>query len=148
MSFATNKLSVSIRAPREGRDCSRPPLARKALFQSARPVKGATGQLVVVATDDAVSIRAPREGRDNVSHADRAILRVSIRAPREGRDPTTVAPCAAFRVSIRAPREGRDLGCPFRHVWPQVSIRAPREGRDNLIFGEFQLRISFNPRAP
>ena len=33
-------------------------------FQSTRPVKGATGELVDTALDIAVSIHAPREGRD------------------------------------------------------------------------------------
>ena len=56
------------------------------MFQSARPVKGATPAIQAEPLSGAVSIRAPREGRDDLSEEQRTALAVSIRAPREGRD--------------------------------------------------------------
>ena len=58
-------LSISIHAPREGRD---PRPARRcparATFQSTRPARGATGKPTLKIYDLAISIHAPREGRD------------------------------------------------------------------------------------
>ena len=56
---------ISIHAPRAGRDisCSRP-LARLMLFQSTRPVRGATDVNDATAVRNFISIHAPRAGRD------------------------------------------------------------------------------------
>jgi len=56
---------VSIHAPREGRDkpLALLPFAVKT-FQSTRPVRGATVNMVFPSGGDLVSIHAPREGRD------------------------------------------------------------------------------------
>ena len=56
-------------------------------FQSTRPVKGATANATIKADFGDVSIHAPREGRDpSAWGAAFAIEDVSIHAPREGRD--------------------------------------------------------------
>ena len=61
-------------------------VAAAALFQSTRPVWGAT----VMDTDgdnkEEVSIHAPRVGRDDIFRARVHPLNVSIHAPRVGRD--------------------------------------------------------------
>ena len=79
---------VSIHAPRVGRD-ARILIAevRRFLFQSTRPVWGATHILWIECKGKGVSIHAPRVGRDHAAvqiSADR--YRVSIHAPRVGRD--------------------------------------------------------------
>ena len=56
------------------------------MFQSARPVKGATICPVEHVPVACVSIRAPREGRDYELQFLVPQAAVSIRAPREGRD--------------------------------------------------------------
>ena len=61
-------------------------LAVYSVFQSARPVKGATVANKKRACVCRVSIRAPREGRDYHLYLYHHVLVVSIRAPREGRD--------------------------------------------------------------
>ena len=124
---------VSIHAPRAGRDTwiirqwaamtcfnprapcgARPPLTHllhhSGLFQSTRPVRGATGAAGGQCARLAVSIHAPRAGRDR---------------PKAG----TVA--AGGGVSIHAPRAGRDRR-PLHHRQHLrlVSIHAPRAGRD------------------
>ena len=79
---------VSIRAPREGRDPSAFVIESVgSAFQSARPVKGATGGAKAERSEKDVSIRAPREGRDRQKTTPGESTLVSIRAPREGRDP-------------------------------------------------------------
>jgi len=58
------------------------------MFQSTRPVKGATVDTANAQAAKCVSIHAPREGRDG-THAMSVQfgIGVSIHAPREGRDP-------------------------------------------------------------
>ena len=56
------------------------------MFQSTRPVKGATLALLLAGETTTVSIHAPREGRDGGVTAGERPAEVSIHAPREGRD--------------------------------------------------------------
>ena len=136
---------VSIHAPREGCDFSRPwhPL------------------------EQGGSIHAPREGCDWRPDNSRPHPRVSIHAPREGCDCILLALVFAERVfqfthpgrgatlrsvpqrlelkgvSIHAPREGCDIITTFAIVIHYVSIHAPREGCDFVrwdidSFFEFQ----------
>ena len=78
------------------------------MFQSTRPVRGATA----IRDDEyypiIVSIHAPRAGRDLKSEHMGIRFDVSIHAPRAGRD-----------------RERNPIGCDG-----VVSIHAPRAGRD------------------
>ena len=56
------------------------------MFQSTRPVRGATFKEVNITVNDAVSIHAPRAGRDPTLFSRPMTHRVSIHAPRAGRD--------------------------------------------------------------
>ena len=126
-------LEISIHAPRAGRDllaiktrvsvtdfnprapcgarlsCSRP-LVRLLLFQSTRPVRGATGSIINVNGARHISIHAPRAGRDLGHHG---------------------FPGAGSGISIHAPRAGRDGGAQAGDIAVNISIHAPRAGRDN-----------------
>ena len=107
---------VSIHAPRAGRDdhlhtdspCSpsfnpRAPCGARLrgslylpagyVFQSTRPVRGATRDPVQRHGEAEVSIHAPRAGRDVGDCSRRVFRQVSIHAPRAGRD-FTVRGCA------------------------------------------------------
>ena len=124
---------ISILAPRAGRDTLQLFAdAGTLVFQSARPVRGATKKCQAQTKRGKISIRAPRAGRDdhkgNTKHKGKSI---SIRAPRAGRDrkdgrevrnpsdfnpraPCRARPCimdiiSVLLISIRAPRAGRDL---------------------------------------
>ena len=79
-----------------------------ALFQSTRPVWGATLRVFPYFFIIIISIHAPRVGRDKMFlHS---------------------APCET--ISIHAPRVGRDL-LPWYIMWVEnISIHAPRVGRD------------------
>ena len=125
-------MSVSIHAPRVGRDCrhvlrhlrrncfnprapcgARPTrkgrLYGRKWFQSTRPVWGATGFFRRRRLEGIVSIHAPRVGRD--AH---------------GRE----WPCALSSFNPRAPCGARLTGGTRTSTAPTVSIHAPRVGRD------------------
>ena len=97
---------VSIHAPRTGRDCFKP---SKILFQSTRPVRGATLQACF-------NPRAPCGARSSCySSSEGMKMGFNPRAPYGG---ARRAPCGARHerserssryVSIHAPRAGRDL---------------------------------------
>ena len=78
---------ISIHAPRAGRD----PLAHRGhgnaqLFQSTRPVRGATAFDREADRIETISIHAPRAGRDQHQGIGELIGKISIHAPRAGRD--------------------------------------------------------------
>ena len=142
--------TVSIHAPRAGRDprasrlqscrlCFNPrapcgarpsifatiPISR--LFQSTRPMRGATLSVRPRSSNLPVSIHAPHAGRDLIKDRLYRSVNVSIHAPHAGRDAGQRAPAATYYV---------------------VSIHAPHAGRDCLNYDHKRLRHGFNPRAP
>ena len=171
---------VSIHAPRVGRDRKflshsgsthsfnpRAPcgarlrggrlLWLRKLFQSTRPVWGATPCVWPYEGTLPVSIHAPRVGRDPEGVVKRhRLMCFNPRAPcgarrlyAESRD--TVSKFQSTRpvwgatlpqdgcgcpqaVSIHAPRVGRDRACVPGSLCRQVSIHAPRVGRDLIGF--------------
>ena len=123
------------------------------VFQSARPVRGATistqgGEVTVF-----ISIRAPRAGRDNFQTHFRRSLPISIRAPRAGRDSLPsdtltekqrfqsarpVRGATAIRSGQSRPVEfqssrpvrGATIKVANHRIADLISILAPRAGRD------------------
>ena len=83
--------------------------AYAALFQSTRPVWGATKHCFYNTCNCVISIHAPRMGRD-LSPRYWAHKRgtISIHAPRMGRDVCTAVVRQGQNISIHAPRMGRD----------------------------------------
>jgi hypothetical protein len=141
------------------------------LFQSTRPVWGATGQVDGAPLSGVVSIHAPRVGRDRPHRAPqprdpcfnprapcgarpqaqgRSPRRpvVSIHAPRVGRDEDGVADLVAFVVSIHAPRVGRDRHRADDDLRRHVSIHAPRVGRDMTAVSVPSPRSGFQSTRP
>ena len=133
----TDDFVISIHAPRVGRDVlHRPELAgpsdfnprapcgarqektytfnQKKVFQSTRPVWGATGSITEL---NGVMVdfnpRAPCGARRDCVRSTLDRTRISIHAPRVGRD---AAPCGGATlmsvISIHAPRVGRDVCQP------------------------------------
>jgi len=82
-------LGISIHAPHAGRDpfCgfTMPP---RPLFQSTRPMRGATYQDGVAYDDIVISIHAPHAGRDSSEARASRRYNISIHAPHAGRDPS------------------------------------------------------------
>ena len=97
---------VSIHAPREGRDeIAEVEVANVALFQSTRPVKGATLRAAMGDDELWVSIHAPREGRDLPSCADGQIAAwfQSTRPVKGATCPAAAPPGRCWRFNPRAP---------------------------------------------
>ena len=99
---------VSIHAPREGRDSgTAASQSLSIVFQSTRPVKGATPLHRGDRRAGEVSIHAPREGRDVRQKPGSRIAEVSIHAPREGRDVTLAAKASReFQFQSTRPVKG------------------------------------------
>ena len=125
------------------------------VFQSTRPVWGATPADYPAGWEVVISIHAPRMGRDDMTFDEwQEWKRISIHAPRMGRDWWTKAVLCFRPISIHAPRMGRDTNAntvtvaagqfqSTRPVWGAtvttveeakakiISIHAPRMGRDD-----------------
>ena len=87
------------------------------LFQSTRPLRGATNVLSRKITNTVISIHAPLAGRD----ASRLQLSLSTNV-----------------ISIHAPLAGRDdYGDSFHQTFV-ISIHAPLAGRDDFLVARFQ----------
>ena len=99
---------VSIHAPRVGRDQSIPCMCPRWLFQSTRPVWGAT----VRGEDGFFYLKfqstRPVWGATTLMEDGYRYVEVSIHAPRVGRDFAIISLATYFSVSIHAPRVGRD----------------------------------------
>ena len=123
------------------------------LFQSTRPVRGATKNRVLAFTLDAFQSTRPVRGATLTPKHGKLSPCISIHAPRAGRDPVRCvtrplvqdfnprAPCGARRgdigglgsmgkISIHAPRAGRDAAQQVERRRQAISIHAPRAGRD------------------
>ena len=141
--------SVSIRAPRVGRDSMRR----------------------ISIEDASVSIRAPRVGRDQLlAEADGCTGSFNPRAPRGARPDFSALDTLINEFQSARPAWGATAGVPSfrltdlfqsaRPAWgatsrapnvmsnQEVSIRAPRVGRDGRQVQREQGTGSFNPRAP
>ena len=141
------------------------------VFQSTRPMRGATHDLGHRRGVPPVSIHAPRVGRDGCLARHLPALNgfnprapcgarpvmydsqssnqiVSIHAPRVGRDKGFFISEPRRGVSIHAPRVGRDTPALLARFKVLVSIHAPRVGRDCRTYTASSLIRCFNPRAP
>ena len=141
------------------------------VFQSTRPMRGATGTCTRADVPVLVSIHAPHAGRDRSSrrrrslgggfnprapcgarpHAVRLLIRLqSFQSTRPMRG-ATARRLHVFEdgnVSIHAPHAGRDCRMSVALLRTIVSIHAPHAGRDDSFPDSAQGRQSFNPRAP
>ena len=123
----TLKQGVSIHAPHAGRDLVLDVTgAVDFMFQSTRPMRGATRVLVDRHPPIVVSIHAPHAGRD----IGRSVMR------------------EASVVSIHAPHAGRDIIVLIHLCDEDVSIHAPHAGRDIRRNPRICSMLRFNPRAP
>ena len=124
------------------------------LFQSTRPVRGATAIPKHPQSTRGISIHAPRAGRDALRSVSLKVEIISIHAPRAGRDKRFPRFTPVIPISIHAPRAGRDADFFQGHDQRQafqstrpvrgateslpalilphgISIHAPRAGRDS-----------------
>ena len=96
------------------------------IFQSTRPLRGATQIATVAVLPVFISIHAPLAGRD--LHDLDGVT-----------DP---------EISIHAPLAGRDIKSENWDQYVMISIHAPLAGRDCLTPITIPVSLDFNPRAP
>ena len=120
------------------------------LFQSTRPVWGATVRRGDRGDGHPISIHAPRVGRDVISRKSRPQeSRFQSTRPVWGATTNGVNLCMTSKISIHAPRVGRDRGIVVPAVlFEVISIHAPRVGRDFAGCSNQRRSGNFNPRAP
>ena len=99
------------RAPCGARPSFITPSSQQSLFQSTRPVRGATCMFVVrCSCMKHFNPRAPCGARPPGTRTRERNDMISIHAPRAGRDSRPALPGGVVRaISIHAPRAGRDL---------------------------------------
>ena len=122
----------------------------ESIFQSTRPIRGATEQAEPTEMPSEISIHAPHTGRD--LHAERCCARIvgfqSTRPIRGATWETTASDGGFPYFNPRAPYGARRITGIFFQFSDFISIHAPHTGRDGcgLEWGA-QLEY-FNPRAP
>ena len=120
------------------------------MFQSTRPVPGATVRCDYRQRATPVSIHAPRTGRDAIQTKAGRPQRVSIHAPRTGRDqrcPHKQSIQGAFQSTrpVRGATESFAMSVPG--PGPFQSTR-PVRGATPRYSAQLLTAVSFNPRAP
>ena len=104
---------------------------RPIIFQSTRPLRGATVWCNFLLTVMDISIHAPLAGRDGKYVRCGAVLvNISIHAPLAGRDGGLTMADYIERISIHAPLAGRDVPEAHSLLLLDISIHAPLAGRD------------------
>ena len=142
-------VDVSIHAPRAGRDLPKHNVSLPHhVFQSTRPVRGATLLEDVLPRHERFQSTRPVRGATVVTRRVLVVIGVSIHAPRAGRDAGDWYLTCTYAVSIHAPRAGRDGVLCARVGTFCVSIHAPRAGRDTTVDRTISPSGCFNPRAP
>ena len=130
---------ISIHAPRAGRDIPQTMAGMSpAIFQSTRPVRGATGERSHEPGQGHISIHAPRAGRDHLEGNRPEGWTISIHAPRAGCDKLTgLVQGSNIIFQSTRPVRGATPIFPRCGVDRLISIHAPRAGRD-AMFGNMQ----------
>ena len=105
------------------------------VFQSTRPVRGATVSKLIPEERVQISIHATRAGRDTRSRSKAWSNRnISIHAPRAGRDTRRAYVDMIYNdFNPRAPCGARLLAVELRTPSYDISIHAPRAGRDEQL---------------
>ena len=119
------------------------------LFQSTRPMRGATDKDGDIIASAGISIHAPHAGRDLSGSEIDVGADISIHAPHAGRDDAAgLGTVQEDDISIHAPHAGRDLIRRGSGVVKDISIHAPHAGRDARRAAAGLAGAYFNPRAP
>ena len=142
-------ITISIHAPRVGRDKRLSGFSTNHLLFHTRPVWGATQSWRVKMGTFTISIHAPRVGRDGTpKHKHKFTFLFQSTRPVWG---ATLHPrrrrCAGG-ISIHAPRVGRDKGGLGAVLVLVISIHAPRVGRDDAPRASDRCSYGFQSTRP
>ena len=172
MTYSAVRL-ISIHAPLAGRDRTLSAISVcERIFQSTRPLRGATCPIRLSGLCQAISIHAPLAGRDSnsASRMRYSILFQSTR-PLRGATALVVSMSGRVRISIHAPLAGRDLttfglwaitpifqstrplrgatSCALRlQSRTGISIHAPLAGRDDVDHSKLPPVVRFQSTRP
>ena len=137
------------RAPCGARPKSAVLITKTAIFQSTRPVRGATAFARFNWDGLTFQSTRPVRGATGLRRRDGADHRISIHAPRAGRD-CCLPPYSFQTGKFQSTRPVRGATSPCRSpgTRPRISIHAPRAGRDRTSSGSRTTSTNFNPRAP
>ena len=122
---------------------------REKLFQSTRPLRGATLKSAVWDKDQAISIHAPLAGRDG--YRGLSVRRLQYFNPRAPCGARRIVYCVQLEISpfqSTRPLRGATPSAPRVLFFRRISIHAPLAGRDALTTGASCAAMNFNPRAP
>ena len=138
------------RAPCGARRLSRLVRRMQEVFQSTRPLRGATSLLSILLPVVDISIHAPLAGRDDEAEIS-ALMEAEFQSTRPLRGATraiATANCIVCDFNPRAPCGARRLRVYHDFPVVQISIHAPLAGRDALRRNTSGRPAYFNPRAP
>ena len=149
----TYNSTISIHAPREGRDEFPQCRTGNAVYFNPRAPRGARRlELLELLQHLHISIHAPREGRDVTGNVGwrRARAFQSTR-PARGATCMICATCSARswkNFNPRAPRGARQHNRCVYMAQVVISIHAPREGRDRLYISRIMMEKKFQSTRP
>ena len=150
--YGTTMLSTNFnpRAPCGARPGIRRRRVLRALFQSTRPLRGATVRQFLKLRLIRISIHAPLAGRDYHRHTRRCGHRYfNPRAPCGARPEIILVFRHGVEISIHAPLAGRDHEqVAFKRVHADFNPRAPCGARRHQHQPLSVACLYFNPRAP
>jgi len=99
---------VSIHAPNEGSDSTKPIGSDIAIVSIHAPNEGSDFAYLTIQPNGKVSIHAPNEGSDPIPIPEAVPAMFQSTLPMKGATNMLTVPCADLEVSIHAPNEGSD----------------------------------------
>ena len=131
---------ISIHAPHAGRDddaFSNVPATN--VFQSTRPMRGATRRSDRLQREPAISIHAPHAGRDHEFDSSQRTEQADFnpRAPCGARPAATFRPSTALPFQSTRPMRGATPDHRDQWLHHLISIHAPHAGRDGDRFSDY-----------
>ena len=141
---------ISIHAPRMGRDFRfRPPGTRGVDFNPRAPYGARRSSVTASPTEGIFQSTRPVWGATHRKNTAEPRVRISIHAPRMGRDNMSIGKnIAAAHFNPRAPYGARHPLYPLRLDGRGISIHAPRMGRDTPAPPSWRTRPLFQSTRP
>ena len=145
------RAKISIHAPHAGRDGAASPRVSVAwIFQSTRPMRGATGaRQFKTRRYQHFNPRAPCGARRNQRRRHAFTTLFQSTRPMRGATPLPPQPkTAKMRFQSTRPMRGATTCKVLQAFAWDISIHAPHAGRDIRAINHVVYKFDFNPRAP
>ena len=120
-----------------------------AIFQSTRPMRGATTTLLSGGGSTSYfNPRAPCGARLFAKPMMALSLEFQSTRPMRGATPIYLIVAGCHAISIHAPHAGRDIDCLRHAPFQSISIHAPHAGRDKEMFFFLEIIQKFQSTRP